>query len=73
MKSVILSVLILSLLVVSCGKKEESKTTKTIGVSLLTRAHVFYKDLEEGLKSEAAKDGYELIITAGDYRSRETK
>ncbi|HUL44818.1 MAG TPA: substrate-binding domain-containing protein [Bacteroidota bacterium] len=58
---------VMVLFIASCAKKEESKSTKTIGVSLLTRAHVFYKDLEEGLKSEAAKDGYELIITAGDF------
>jgi ribose transport system substrate-binding protein len=51
----------------SCGKKQESRSTKTIGVTLLTRAHVFYKDLEEGLKSEAAKNGYELILTSGDF------
>jgi len=51
----------------SCGRKPESTVSKTIGVSLLTRAHVFYKDLEEGLKSEAAKNGYELIITAGEF------
>ena len=60
---------VLSLLVVcaSCNKKPETSSAKTIGVSLLTRAHVFYKDLEEGLKSEAAKNGYELIITAGEF------
>ncbi len=51
----------------SCGRKSESTASKTIGVSLLTRAHVFYKDLEEGLKTEAAKNGYELIITAGEF------
>ncbi len=55
------------LLLASCSKKEESKATKTIGVSLLARQHVFYKDLEEGLKSEAAKQGYELVITSGDF------
>lgn len=60
-------VVLLSLAVISCAKKEETKATKTIGVSLLTRAHVFYKDLEDGLKTEAAKNGYELIITAGDF------
>jgi len=54
-------------LIVSCTKKEETKSTKTIGVTLLTRAHVFYKDLEEGLKNEAAKNGYELILTSGDF------
>jgi ribose transport system substrate-binding protein len=49
----------------SCAKREESG--KTIGVSLLTRGHVFYKDLEEGLLNEANKYGYKLIITAGDF------
>src|SRR5881409_2892209 len=52
----------------SCGQKQESKSAnRTIGVTLLTRAHVFYKDLEEGLRTEAAKNGYELIITAGEF------
>ncbi|HEV8538825.1 MAG TPA: substrate-binding domain-containing protein [Bacteroidota bacterium] len=63
-----LLLLLSSILIIGgCTKKEESKSTKTIGVSLLTRAHVFYKDLEEGLKTEAAKNGYELIITAGEF------
>lgn len=58
---------VVSFVMISCGKKPETTSTKTIGVTLLTRAHVFYKDLEEGLKSEAAKNGYELIITAGEF------
>ena len=67
MKYVLTITSIFILLLVGCGKKEEVKSTKTIGVTLLTRAHVFYKDLEEGLKTEAEKNGYELIITAGDF------
>ncbi|MBI5021463.1 MAG: substrate-binding domain-containing protein [Ignavibacteriales bacterium] len=67
MKKNICIILVLSLLIFSCGKKDDVKSTKTIGVTLLTRAHVFYKDLEEGLKNEAAKNGYELIVTAGDF------
>jgi ribose transport system substrate-binding protein len=70
MKQIITSlllVIIFGLFSISCGQKPQSKSTKTIGVSLLTRAHVFYKDLEEGLKTEAAKNGYELIITAGEF------
>jgi ribose transport system substrate-binding protein len=59
-------VALIGLLFVSCSKKESS-STKTIGVSLLTRAHVFYKDLEEGLRTEAVKNGYELVITSGDF------
>jgi ribose transport system substrate-binding protein len=61
------TIILLSLIQFSCGKKEEVKATKVIGVSLLTRAHVFFKDLEEGLQTEAAKHGYELIITAGEF------
>ena len=67
MKYVLTITSIFILLLFGCGKKEEVKSTKTIGVTLLTRAHVFYKDLEEGLKTEAAKNGYELIVTAGDF------
>lgn len=58
--------LALSVLAWGCGKHED-RSAKIIGVSLLTRAHVFYKDLEEGLRTEATKDGYELIVTSGDF------
>jgi ribose transport system substrate-binding protein len=39
---------------------------KRIGVTLLTREHVFYKDLEAGLKEAADRAGYQLIVTSGD-------
>ncbi len=65
-RSLLLLLLVL-LAIAGCAKKTETKATKTNGVTLLTRAHVFYKDLEEGLRSEAAKDGYDLIVTAGEF------
>lgn len=34
---------------------------------MLTRGHMFYRDLEEGLTTEAAKYNYELIITAAEF------
>jgi ribose transport system substrate-binding protein len=40
---------------------------KRIGVTLLTREHVFYKDLEAGLQEAAAKQGYQLTVTSGDF------
>ncbi len=40
---------------------------KVIGVTLLTREHQFYRDLEAGLRSEAAKHGFELQIVAGEF------
>ncbi|MBI3006075.1 MAG: substrate-binding domain-containing protein [Ignavibacteriales bacterium] len=51
----------------SCSQKHETPQSKTIGVTLLTRGHMFYRDLEEGLTTEAAKYNYELIITAAEF------
>jgi ribose transport system substrate-binding protein len=62
-----LTLLLCSLLISSCAKKEERTHAKVIGVTLLTRGHVFYKDLEEGLRTEAAKENYELIVTAAEF------
>ena len=60
-------VLILFIALAGCGRKSIETGNKIIGVSLLTRGHVFYKDLEEGLRKEAEKNNYELIITSGDF------
>ncbi len=38
-----------------------------IGVSLLTRTHPFYQDLEAGLRDAAAAHGYELVVQAGEF------
>ena len=57
-----------SLIIMTCNQnKQTNEKTKTIGVSLLTRGHIFYRDLEEGLKSEADKNGYDLIITSAEW------
>lgn len=48
-----------------CGTKQSQK--KIIGISLLTRGHMFYRDLEEGMREEAAQHGFELMITAGEW------
>ncbi len=40
---------------------------KRIGVTLLTREHEFYRELEAGLRDAAQKAGYELIVTSGDF------
>jgi ribose transport system substrate-binding protein len=63
---IIVSITVL-MFALGCGKRQENATAKTIGVSLLTRQHVFYKDLEEGLRAEARRDGYELVVTSGDF------
>jgi ribose transport system substrate-binding protein len=58
-----------------CSKSDTAKTdaakvapTKLIiGVSLLTRTHPFYQELEAGLLEAATANGYQLLITAGEF------
>ncbi len=67
----------LTLLLSGCGKsgseknqsemKSESPAKVTIGVSLLTRTHPFYQDLEAGLREAADSAGYDLLVTAGEF------
>lgn len=38
-----------------------------VGISLLTRTHPFYQDLEAGMREAAGKLGYELIVQAGEF------
>jgi ribose transport system substrate-binding protein len=63
-----LVLLTLALLAASCGSpKPTQPAIKVIGVSLLTRGHVFYQDLEEGLRQEAGVDRYDLVVTAAEF------
>lgn len=59
------------ILVVGCSNKKETgksdQAEVTIGVSLLTRTHPFYQDLEEGLLAAAESAGFKLLITAGEF------
>ncbi len=78
-KSPGIGIVILSLMIAlfaGCGKdKSETKATAdtsesdgiVIGVSLLTRTHPFYQDLEAGLQEAAQKAGYSLLVTAGEF------
>jgi len=60
-----------------CGKsKKEVKNARIkgqpagrmkIGVSLLTRTHPFYQDLEAGMKDAADRSGYRLLVTSGEF------
>ncbi len=53
---------------VSCGGKPAGAPAgRTVGVTLLTRAHLFYRDLEQGLRDEASKRGIDLVVTSADF------
>ncbi len=54
-----------ALAIMSCGKSAKPGA-RTIGVTLKNRSHLFYKGLEAGLTEQAAKEGFELVITSAD-------
>lgn len=47
---------------VACG--HSGPTKKVIGVSLLTQGHSFYKDLEAGVRDEAAAKGFDVVVVS---------
>ena len=47
--------------------KQKENAGITVGVSLLTRTHPFYQDLEAGLREAAEAAGFELMVTAGEF------
>jgi ribose transport system substrate-binding protein len=52
-------------LISGCGSAPESKGT--IGISVLTLTNPFFKVIAESLTDEAAKHGYEVIVTSGEF------
>ena len=60
---------LLGLILVSCNQQKDSKDSqqRVIGVSLLNRAHVFYKDLESGIREEAKLKGFRLVVTSAEF------
>lgn len=66
MNRLIIILLLPALLAISCAKPGRGAHIKTVGVALLTRSHIFYKDLEEGLREEAARQNFELIVTSAE-------
>jgi len=74
--AVLAVVVVLALSLGACAKKTTTAPTpssadplkgKTIGVTLLTKGHEFYKDLEAGLQEAAAKHGCTLLVDAGEW------
>jgi len=63
--------LLLALVTSACSTpppgNDAPQQSKTIGVTLLTRGHLFYRDLEQGMQDEAAKAGFKLVVTSAEF------
>lgn len=64
MKQIILAMMLAGL-TLPVGAQQKPKAT--IGVSLLTLTNPFFVDLGNAMKDEAAKNGMEVILTAGEF------
>jgi len=53
----------------SCGKKhEEGQKHFRVGVTLLTKSHPFYQELEAAMRKTARKEGIELNIQSAEFK-----
>ena len=50
----------------SCTGRDTQPDKPVIGVSLLTLTNPFFRDLGNAIKQEAERQGYEVVLTAGD-------
>ena len=72
MLTLILAAAVACGLVIGCGggetpaAKPAGSGKVVIGVSLLTLANPFFKDIEKAMREAGAERGYELIVTAGE-------
>ena len=66
MRTLIL-VLVAALAVGACGDTGSPDGQKTIGVTLLSQSQDFYKDLEQGLREEAERAGFRVIVQSGEF------
>lgn len=61
-------VIVIALIGIGIWYSQGGKEQKVlIGVSLLTKQHVFYRDLEKGMSEEAEKKGVELAIESAEF------
>lgn len=76
-KTIVILIALVALLTFACTQTGNQATgnqaaansgsaKKRIGVTLLTREDDFYRELEAGLKDEAAKNNFELLVQSGD-------
>ena len=67
----VLAALLLPPVLVACGPRPPDTAgrgrERTVGVTLLTRGHLFYRDLEEGLTEAAKRHRIRLVVTTADF------
>jgi len=55
------------LLMSACASRDRAPDKPVIGVSLLTLTNPFFRDLGNAIKQAAERQGYRVVLTAGDF------
>jgi ribose transport system substrate-binding protein len=55
-----------ALFAAGCTAQESPREPRTIGLSVLSLTNPFFIEIADGLKAEAAKHGYEVIVVSGE-------
>ncbi|MCW5965032.1 MAG: substrate-binding domain-containing protein [Bryobacterales bacterium] len=58
---------LVSLLLLAAACNHPGDNRKTIAISLLTKEHVFYQNLQAAMEKAADREGYRLIFTSGEW------
>jgi ribose transport system substrate-binding protein len=65
MKRILVMIALAAMAAGACGRQEPRRPARpVVGVTLLTQTHDFFKDLEGGLRDEAARRGLDLVVTS---------
>jgi ribose transport system substrate-binding protein len=66
--ALVIVTVLLALSLTSCARQSAAPTAKgrTVGISLLTKSHPFYQQMEKAMREEAARDNITLDIQAAE-------
>ncbi len=57
----------LAVLLAGCRKQQKPQTRGTIALSVLTLTNPFFKEIADSMTDEAARHGYDVIVTSGEF------
>jgi ribose transport system substrate-binding protein len=67
LNSVMTGLLVGALLLFGCKKSGGPQSKGTIALSVLTMTNPFFKEIADSMRAEAAKHGYDVIVTSGEF------
>ena len=64
---VMVGLVVVAALAGGCQPKKQTQSKGTIALSVLTLTNPFFLEIADSMKAEAAKHGYEILVTSGEF------